>query len=357
MVRPLHMATTFERDPDGAYSRGFSYARAGQPTRNDLEETLADLEGGIGCAAFASGMAAATAVFQSLSAGDHVLIGDDVYHGVRRLLADVLDRWDLRYGEVDTRDVQAVRDAWEEKTALLWAETPSNPMLRISDVEALAEAVHAEGGLLVVDSTWNTPLLQRPLTQGADLVVHSTTKYLSGHSDVVGGAVITREETSLFERICTYQEASGPVADPFSCWLTLRGIRSLPARIERHERSARAVAEFLAGHEKVTDVYYPGLPDHPGHEIANRQMDGFGGMCSFRIDGDRADAMSVVGNAEIFTRATSLGGTESLIEHRASMETPPTSTPENLIRLSIGQEDPDDLIEDLEQALELIAET
>jgi cystathionine gamma-synthase len=352
LTPPIHTASTFERDSDGTYGRGYVYARWGNPTRDLFERELAALEApDAEAAAFASGMAAVSAVLQALSPGDHVLIPADVYHGVRHLLRDVFAGWGLAYSEVDQTDLDAVRAAIRPETRIVWAETPSNPLLRVTDVAALAEAARQQGALLLVDGTWTTPLLQRPLELGADLVLHSATKYLGCHSDALLGAVVARGGLPLFERVRAIQKVAGAVADPFSCWLVLRGMRSLGARMPLHGRNAQALAEALAAHPRVTAVHYPGLPDHPGHALAARQMDGYGGMLAFQVEGGAEAAMAVANGTRLFHHATSLGGTESLIEHRASIESQPSPTPPDLLRVSVGLEHADDLIADLRQAL------
>lgn len=360
LTPPIHLATTFERDPDGAYGRGYVYARWDHPTRHLLEDTLAELEASglhqrAEAATFASGMAATAAILQSLRPGDHVLLPDDVYHGTRQLLRETFEPWGLAFSEVNQTDLDAVRAAIRPETRLLWAESPSNPLSRIVDIEALAGIAHEADALLLVDGTWTTPLLQQPLALGADLVLHSATKYLSGHSDVLLGAVIAREGLPLFERIRAQQRLAGSGADGFSCWLLLRGLRSLGARMPLHGRNALAVAEALAAHPCVAAVHYAGLPSHPQHALARRQMNdgtlGFGGMLAFQVEGGEAEALAVAARVRLFTRATSLGGTESLIEHRASIESKPTPTPENLLRVSVGLEHADDLIADLAHAL------
>lgn len=347
----LHLSTTFERDADGEYSRGYSYTRDANPNRAALERALATLERGEAAAAFASGMAAITAVFQSLRAGDHVLAPDDVYHGTGALLRDVLSRWQLAADFVDMADPAAVRAALRPNTRLIWIETPSNPLLEITDIAQIAELAHDAGAVCVCDSTFATPILQRPLELGADLVVHSTTKYLGGHSDAQGGAVVTRRADGFFDRVRAVQKYGGGVPSPFNCWLTLRSLPTLPLRMRAQCGSAGRIAQYLAEHPAVSAVYYPGLQGHPGHEIAARQMAMFGAMISVRVHGGRDAAMDVAGRVRVFTRATSLGGIESLIEHRASVEGPHSRTPEDLLRLSIGLEHVDDLIEDLEGAL------
>ena len=351
LVAPIHLSTTYERAPDGAYPHGYMYSRHDNPTRHQLEATLAGLEDGAACMTFASGMAAANALFQVLNPGDHVILPDDIYHGVRHLAATFFAPWGLQYTEVDMTDLDALDAALRPETRLVWAETPSNPMLKVTDLRAVAERAHAAGARFVVDSTWTTPLLQRPLDLGADLVLHALTKYLAGHSDVLGGALITRTKDALFERLRALLEGAGPGIDPFSAWLTMRGMRSLAARLRLQCATARRLAAFLEAHSKVARVHYPGLPTHPGHDAARRQMRDFGGMLSFEVAGTQAEAMAVAARVGVFRRATSLGGTESLIEHRASVEAPPTRTPDTLLRCSIGLEHEADLLADLEQAL------
>ena len=360
LTPPIHLATTFERPADGDYGDGYVYARWGNPTRDLFETTLADLEADgqpADAAAFASGMAAVMVVLQSLRPGDHVLLPDDVYHGVRSLFRSTFTDWGLTYAEVDQTDLDAVRAALRPETKLVWAETPSNPLLKIVDLEALADIAHAADALLLVDGTWTTPLLQRPLLLGADLVLHSATKYLGGHSDVLLGALVARRGLDFFDRVRGLQRSAGPVADPFGSWLVLRGMRSLGARMPLHGANAQKLAEALQAHDSVEAVHYPGLLDHPGHAIAKRQMDGFGGMLSFQVRGEAADALGVAARVQLFKRATSLGGTESLIEHRASIESQPTPTPTNLLRVSVGLEHADDLIADLTSALDGMTST
>ncbi len=352
IVAPPCLSTTFERAPDGSYPHGYIYSRYDNPTRHQLEDTLALLEGGQACAAFASGMAAATALLQAVEPESHVLIPDDVYYGVRNLLENIFACRGIRYSTADFADLEAVRAALRPNTRLLWAETPSNPLLKITALAGLARLAREVGARLVVDSTWAPPPIQRPLELGADLVLHSLTKYLSGHSDVMGGALIAREADDFFARIRIIQQTAGAVLDPFSAWLTLRGLRTLAVRLQRQCENARHLAVFLRDHPRVVRVHYPGLPDHPGHEIARHQMQDFGAMLSFEVDGGVEQALAVAARTRVFMRATSLGGTESLIEHRASIETPPTRTPSNLLRLSIGLEHVDDLLADLSQALE-----
>jgi cystathionine gamma-synthase len=346
------LSTTFARDEHGEYPHGHIYTRASNPGRAALEVLLAALEGGAAAAAFGSGSAASLAVFQSLSPGDHVIAPDDVYHGTRTQLRELLARWGLIHSLVDLTDLDAVRAAITPATRLIWAETPSNPLLKISDIAGLATIADAAGAALVVDSTFATPVIQQPLALGADLVMHSTTKYLGGHSDVLGGAVITRDaDHPLFARVRDLQAKGGSVPSPFDCWLLQRSIATLPLRVRAQSANAQAIANFLASHPQVDAVHYPGLPGHAGHALACRQMRGFGAMLSFQVQGGREAALAVTSRVAVFTRATSLGGVESLIEHRASVEGPHSTTPQNLLRVSVGLEHVDDLIADLEQAL------
>jgi cystathionine gamma-synthase len=349
---PIHLSTTFERAPDGSYPRGHIYTRTSNPTRAALERCLCALEGGAAAAAFASGSAATTAVFQALAPGDHVIAPDDAYHGTGRLLREVFAPWGLTTTFVDMTDPEAVRAALRPTTRLIWVETPSNPLLKVTDIARVAAIARAAGAMCVVDNTWATPVLQRPFDLGADLVLHSTTKYLGGHGDVLGGAIVAREEDGFFGRIRALQTGGGAVPSPFDCWLVLRGVRTLPLRVRACSATAIQVATFLSRHPAVEAVHYPGLEGHAGHAVAARQMAAFGGMLSFQVRGGRPAAMAVAARVRLFTRATSLGGTESLIEHRASVEGPGTRTPDNLLRVSIGLEHEDDLIADLADALE-----
>jgi cystathionine gamma-synthase len=347
---PIHLSTTFERDVEGTYSRGFMYARNENPNRQALEEGISALEGGAGALAFGSGMAAATTLFQALSPGDHVLAHADAYYGMTRLLRDMFLRWQLQANFVDMSDVAAAKRAVRPNTKLAWVETPSNPLLKIVDVAAIADALRGSGVITVCDNTW-APVIQRPFQLGIDIILHSTTKYFGGHCDVLGGILIAKDNSEFLRRLRGIQYSAGAVPSPFDCWLILRGMRTLPWRMRAHSDNAGRVAEFLAQHRAVTRVYYPGLKSHPGHDIAARQMNLFGGMLSFEVDGGREAAMKVAARTKIFTRATSLGGVESLIEHRASIEGAGSTAPEGLLRVSVGLEHPDDLIEDLEQAL------
>ena len=349
---PIHLTTTFERQSDGSYPHGYIYTRTNNPNREALEGALAALEGGATAACFASGSAAAAAIFRTLKPGDHIVAPDDLYHGVTKLLKEVFIPWGLQVSFVDTTSPETVGEAWQENTRLLWLETPSNPLLKISDVAALAELAHSRGALVACDATWTPPSVQQSLALGADLVMHSTTKYLAGHSDVLGGAVVAKHSEGTFERIRTVQNLEGAVPSPFDCWLVLRSLRTLPYRMRAHCENAGKVAEFLASQPQVEKVHYPGLASHPGHAVAAKQMQTFGGMLSFEVVGGEAAAMNVAASIQLFTRGTSLGGVESLIEHRASIEGPQSTTPEGLLRVSVGLEHPDDLIADLAQALE-----
>ncbi len=348
---PLHLSTTFKHAPAGERIAGFEYAREGNPNVNRLEHALAELEGGGAALTFSSGMAAIDALLGALPAGSHVLIPHDVYHGVRVLARDFLAHQSIRVEPVDMTSAAAVAAAITPATRCVWIETPSNPQMQIADIAAIAEIAHRANAVLAVDSTFATPCLQQPLVLGADVVMHSTTKYFGGHSDVMGGALIFAQRDELHESIAHARHVRGAVLAPFNAWLTLRGLRSLPARMAWHCRNAHAIAEFLAAHARIEAVHWPGLKAHPNHAIAARQMRDFGGMLSARIRGGRAAALAAAGKLRLFTNATSLGGCESLVEHRASVEGPAPVSPENLLRFSIGIEHPDDLIADLAQAL------
>jgi len=356
VVTPIYQTSTFHQDAVGSPRDGWEYSRSGNPTRAALEECLAALENGVRGLAFASGLAAEDCVVRAVCApGDHVVFPSDAYGGTFRLIANVFSRWGVEYTAVALDDLDAVRAAMRPNTKLVWCETPSNPLMGIADIGALAEIAHGGGAVLVVDNTFASPYLQQPLTHGADVVVHSTTKYLGGHSDVVGGALIAAD-AELAEKLAYHQNSVGSVAGPFDSWLVLRGAKTLAVRMERHCANAEKVAEFLGGHARVTQVRYPGLSSHPGHDIAKRQMRAFGGMLSFQVAGGEAAAIEVCNKARLFTLAESLGGVESLIEHPARM-THASATgsalevPSDLVRLSIGIEHADDLLADLAQAL------
>jgi len=351
LTAAIQMSTTFERAADGTFPSGFAYIRDANPNRRALESALATLEGGAAAVAFASGMAATMAVFQTLAPADHVVAPIDAYFGTPKLLRELFVPWGLAVSFVDMTDVAAVRAAVGPKTRMIWTETPSNPTIAVTDLGAIAAIARSAGALLACDNTWATPFLQQPLALGADLVMHSTTKYLSGHSDVMGGAVVSRQSGPVADRLRSLQANGGAVPSPFDSWLVLRGVRTLPWRMRAHCANAAAVAAFLSGHPRVERVHYPGLPDDPGYAVASKQMSAAGGMLSFVVPGGRARAFDVAGRMRLFTRATSLGGPESLVEHRASVEGPGTRAPEGLLRLSIGLEHPDDLVDDLRQAL------
>lgn len=348
---PIHLSTTFERGEDGGYPGGYIYGRSSNPNRAQLEAALAQLENGAVAAAFASGLAAIHSIFQSLQTGDHAIVSADIYHGTRYLLQNVMQRWGLQIDFVSFADLGQVKAALRKNTRLVYVETPSNPLLKITDLAEAASFAHQSGARLVVDNTWATPVLQRPLDLGADLNVHSSTKYFGGHSDVTGGAVIARENDEFFGRIREVQNLAGGVPSPFDCWLIRRGLATLPLRVSTQSKTAQQVAEFLVSHAQVSGVYYPGLPNHAGHSIAKTQMSAFGGMLSFQVKTGEDAARKVAARTKLFRQATSLGGIESLVEHRASVEGPATTTPRDLLRLSIGIEAAEDLIEDLDEAL------
>ena len=348
---PIHLTTTFEHAPDGSLPHGLLYQRYDNPTQQRFEQALTALENGARTLFFATGMAAGSALLQALPAGAHVVLPDDVYHGYRALLMQYGRRWGLHFAFADLSDRDATRAALTPATRLIWAESPSNPLLKVSDIAMLATLAHDAGAQLLVDSTFATPCLQQPLTLGADIVLHSTTKYIGGHSDVMGGALVFRSDDALAAECWNLRKLAGASASPFAAWLTLRGLRSLPARMAWHGRNARAVAEALAAHPRVAKTHYPGLPTHPQHALAARQMRGYGGMVSFEVQGGREAALAVAGRLQLFVNATSLGGCESLVEHRASVEGAQPTSPPGLLRLSVGLEHPDDLVADLLQAL------
>ena len=357
VVPPIYQVSTFAQDRVGGPRGGYEYSRSANPTRTALAECLAALEEGAAALAFASGLAAEDCLLRTLcSPGDRVLIPDDAYGGTYRLFAQVLAGWGLDYEVVPISDLAAVRKQLAARpTRCVWAETPTNPLLNIADIRGLAQAADEAGAMLVVDNTFASPYLQQPLTLGADAVVHSTTKYLGGHSDVIGGAVVLAD-AELAARVAFTQNATGGVAGPFDSWLTLRGIKTLAARMDRHCRNAMRIAQMLAEHPAVAEVLYPGLPSHPGHKIAQEQMRAFGGMVSFRLQAGEQAAVRTCGQTRLFTLAESLGGVESLIEHparmtHASVAGTALAVPGDLIRLSVGIEDCDDLIHDLRQAL------
>lgn len=352
-IQPITLSTTFERGEDGGYPGGFVYSRADNPNRKSLENVIAKLEGADEAAAFSSGNAAGGAVFQALGPGVHLIAPDDMYHGLRNQLLQVFSGI-IDVDFVDLSNLTAIKNAIKPTTKLIWIETPSNPLLKVCDITAITDLAKNQGIMVVCDNTFSTPMLQRPLDLGCDLVMHSTTKYLGGHSDVIGGALATKENNDFWKKIKSVQVLSGAVPAPFDCYLTVRGIKTLPYRMKAHNENAVILANFLDSHELVEKVYYPGLMNHPGHEIAKKQMKGFGAMLSFLVKGGSDEARKVVNSVKLFIQATSLGGVESLIEHRASVEGPDTKTPQNLIRVSVGLENSEDLIEDLNQALNQI---
>lgn len=350
---PIYLSTTYARDPQGVPLGGHSYIRESNPTQEQLEEALAPLEGGEAALVFASGVAAGVALLQSLPPGAHVVFPDDAYYGFHRAAREALPNWGITSTFVDTSDLSALAAALRPETRVVWLESPSNPLLKVCDLAAAVAVAREAGALTVVDNTFATPALQRPLSLGADVVLHSSTKYFGGHSDVQGGALVFARKGELAERIDHLRHILGPVASPFNSWLVLRGLRTLPCRIAAQSATAAAVAQALSELPTVSAVHYPGLASHPGHEVAKRQMSAFGAMLSFRVAAGREAAVATVGKARLFTRATSLGGVESLIEHRATSEGPDSTAPQELIRLSIGLEHADDLVADLDQALAL----
>ena len=358
VMTPIYATSTYVQDGPGA-DRGYEYSRTGNPTRTALEDNLAALEGADYGRAFASGMGSINTVLNLLEAGDHVVAGDDIYGGTHRLFRQVYEDYDLSFSFVDTTDLDAVREAVGPDTELVWVETPTNPLMRINDIAALAEIAHDHGALCAVDNTFATPYLQRPLEFGADLVSHSLTKYLGGHSDVVGGALVT-DDPDLDERFGFYQNSVGATPGPFACFLVLRGTKTLPVRMDRHCENARTLARWLDEHPDVSRVYYPGLESHPGHDLAAAQMDDFGGMLSFELDGSLEEASELVTATEVFALAESLGGVESLIEQPAAMthasipreERLEAGLTDGLVRVSVGIEHIDDLRDDLETAID-----
>lgn len=348
---PIHLSTTFAREADGTYRAGFVYSRYANPNRAALEQCLAQLEGGAAAYAFASGSSAMMTLLHALGPGAHVVMGDDAYFGSIKLARDVFGPWGLELTLVDMSDPGNVAAAMRPNTKLVWVETPSNPLLRIADIAAITKIAKSGNAVCAVDNTWGTPILQRPLELGADVSMHSTTKYLGGHSDVLSGALVFRELNELAERVNMIQMTAGPVPSPFECWLVMRGIRTLSVRVNAQCSNAMELAEFLAKHPRVQAVHYPGLATHPGYQVARRQMKRFGGMLSVQAGANRDESIAIASRLELFTQATSLGGTESLVEHRASVEGPGTKAPENLLRVSLGLEHIDDLKEDFARAL------
>ncbi|HYN19855.1 MAG TPA: aminotransferase class I/II-fold pyridoxal phosphate-dependent enzyme [Thermoanaerobaculia bacterium] len=349
---PIYLSTTFARDPEGVPIGGHTYIRESNPNETQLENALAALEGGGAALVFASGMAAGVALLQTLSPGSHVVFPEDVYYGYRATAEQFLPSWGISSSFVDMSDLAAFAAAIRPDTRLVWLESPSNPLLKVTDIQAAVDLAGRSGALTVIDNTFATPVLQRPVELGVDVILHSTTKYFGGHSDVQGGALVFARRDDLVEKADHLRHVLGAVASPFNCWLVLRGLRSLACRVAVQSAGALAVANALSNLPGIGAVHYPGLPSNPGHEIAKRQMSAFGGILSFQLSGGREAALQTVGKVRLFTRATSLGGVESLIEHRATSEGPQSRTPQDLIRLSIGLEHPDDLIADLRQALQ-----
>ncbi|HEY1273036.1 MAG TPA: aminotransferase class I/II-fold pyridoxal phosphate-dependent enzyme [Terriglobales bacterium] len=348
---PIHLSTTFEHGPAGEHTHGYIYIRESNPTQTRLETALAALEGGDAALNFASGMGAVSAIVQRLEPGSHVILPDDMYIDFRNLARIFMPKWGIEHTVVNMSELDQLQKAMRPATKLVWLETPSNPLLKVTDIAEAVRIAHAGGAMVVVDSTFATPVLQRPLELGADVVMHSTTKYFGGHSDVQGGALIFRKRDKLVEQVMEARRVIGAAASPFNAWLVLRGLRSLVCRVEKHCANAMALAHALAKSPAVSSVFYPGLESHAGHAVARKQMKAFGGMLSIRVKGGREQAVRAASRVKLFQTATSLGGVESLIEHRASSEGPGTTTPEDLLRLSVGLEHADDLIADLEQAL------
>jgi cystathionine gamma-synthase len=352
IATPIFLTTTFARDADGSYPKGHMYSRNSNPNRDALEKGLAVLEGGAKAFAFASGLAAVSAVFQCMKSGDHVLMPAVGYYASMKLAEEIMGPWGLQMSQVNMENLEAIKAAIKPNTKLIWVETPANPLLGISDIQAICTLAHSHGIFVGVDNTIATPILQNPISLGADIVMHATTKYIGGHSDVLGGAIIMKEENDWSARIKRVQILMGATQNPLDCYLLARGLKTLPLRMREHSASALALAQKLEEHKAIEKVHYPGLVSHPQHELAKRQMpNGFSGMISIQIKGDEANARRVASKLTLFQQATSLGGVESLVEHRRSIEGPDSKTPGNLLRLSIGLEHADDLWEDLDQAL------
>lgn len=354
VIPPIYLSTTYERDQDGNIApRGFNYTRLGNPNRNIVEEKITALEEGVETITFSSGMAATLAVFQSvLAPGKHVILSDDCYHGVAHMVKKMYPRWGVTFTETDMTDPDEVARAIRPETALILVETPSNPQLKIADIEAIATIAKKKNILLACDNTWATPYIIKPLSLGADFVIHSATKYFGGHSDVLSGCVVVKENNEVTQRLREFQTIGGVVPSPFDCWLLNRSLATLPLRIKQQSSSAALIADFLNTHPKIEKVFYPGLKSHLNHEVAVRQMKGcFGGMLSILVKGGSAEAFALTGKLKLFKHATSLGGVESLIEHRLSAEGENAKSPDTLLRISVGIENVDDLLEDFRQAL------
>jgi cystathionine gamma-synthase len=350
VIQPITMSTTFVREADGSFPAGYIYSRSGNPNRSALENVLTRLENGADAAAFSSGNAAGMSVFQSLKPGTHIICPDDMYHGLRNQLKNLFAGI-LEFDFIDVNDEQVLQDHIKPNTGLIWLETPSNPLLKVTDIKKVVAIAKKKNIKVAVDNTFATPVCQQPLALGADLVMHSSTKYFGGHSDLMGGALITAERNEWWQKIRDVQGYGGAIPSPMDCYFLVRSIKTLPYRIKGHVHNAQLLAEYLEKHSKVESVMYPGLPSHPQYNIAKQQMTAFGGMLSFCVKGGTDEARRAVNKLKIFTQATSLGGVETLIEHRASVEGPDTKTPHNLLRVSVGLEHIDDLIADIEQAL------
>lgn len=350
VTNPISLSTTFFRDETGGYPGGHMYSRVSNPNRSALEEVISKLEFGVETCAFSSGNTAGMCIFQALKPGSHIIAPDDMYWGFKKQLQTIFAET-LTIDFIDLTELDNVERFIKPNTVMIWAETPSNPLLKVTDIETLSKICKAHNLIFAVDSTFASPILQNPILQGADIVMHSTTKYIGGHSDVLGGSLTTAHKNEFWEKIRNIQQTGGAVPSPFDCFLLTRSIKTLAYRIKGHCENAMKLAQYLNNHSKVEAVYYPGLPSHPQHEIAKKQMKDFGGMLSILVKGDASNARKLVNSVKIFAQATSLGGVESLIEHRASVEGPDTKTPQNLVRISVGLEHIDDLIEDLEQAL------
>ncbi len=350
VIQPITLSTTFERGENGDYPGGYIYSRAANPNRKVLENVLAKLEGGIDACAFSSGNAAGMSVFQALEPGSHIICPDDMYHGLRNQLK-LMFKGILTFDFIDLTDIELIFNTINRDTRLIWAETPSNPLLKLCDIATIAHIAKEHQLTFVVDNTFASPICQQPLSLGANIVMHSTTKFMNGHSDVSGGALITKEDTELWQKIKIVQGYGGAIPSPFDCYLVTRGIKTLPYRMRSHVENAMKLADFLENHPAVSEVYYPGLASHPQHDLAKQQMLSFGGMLSFLLKEGEEKARQVINDLKIFTQATSLGGVESLIEHRYSVEGPDTKTPKNLLRVSVGLEHIDDLINDLNEVL------
>jgi cystathionine gamma-synthase len=351
IAAPIHLSTTFEHGPASEEIHGYTYIRDKNPTQDRLETAMSELEGGESALVFSSGMGAATALLQHLEPGSHVIFPADVYIHVRVAHREFLPKWGIEVSVVDMRSVDAAKRALRPNTKLIWLETPSNPLMEVTDIAAVSAIAHEAGAVVAVDNTFATPVLQRPFEWGADVILHSTTKFCGGHSDVQGGCLVFKKRVQLYEKLLNVRTVLGAVGSPFNSWLVLRGLRTLACRMERHSANGLAVAKALAQSRNIEKVFYPGLPSHPGHDIAARQMSGFGGMLSILVKGGWDEAVGVASRVKLFQNATSLGGVESLIEHRASAEGKSSTIPKNLLRLSVGLEHPDDLAADLLQAL------